>query len=316
MTNVSTISWCKFGWETGFMSESTAYDKAFGHGIRINSVARKNNIEPVYSTGSRNAQKLTEKKFEGALSIEFILANPWFFRAVLGAAPTTGGAGPYTHSWAESDTVVSFSVENDIQSDTASVAQFLGCKVATCTITAAVGELVRVRLDCPYRTEEEGSSTSAQVNESFELFTFAQASLEFPNGSTITDIQNVEVTINNNPEYTWGLGSRFAQNGPVKNRQYSARISRTFEDAATFLETFYGAATGPNATVAETTTMELLFTNSLTGTNERLISLLFTGVKIDEHNLPQDPTALIIEDLPIVMRSLAISATNNTSAAP
>ena len=208
------------------------------------------------------------------------------------------------------------SIENEVTSDTASVSALLGAKVATAVITAAVGELVKVRLDITYANEAEDTTTAADVVESFELFSFAFASLEFPNATTITDIQNVEITIANNPEMVFGLGNRTGQQQPVKNRSYTGRISRTFEDAATFLETFYGAGTGPNATVAETATMEVVFTNSLSGTSERSMKFLFTGVKIDEHGLPQDPTALIIEDLPVMMRSLEVTVVNNTSSAP
>ena len=80
----------------------------------------------------------------------------------------------------------------------------------------------------------------------------------------------------------------------------------------------YGQASGPITTtsISETATMELTFTNGLAGTNLRNIILLFTGVQLDEHSLPQDPTAIFIEDVGLVMRSLAVTSVNNTSAAP
>ncbi len=250
--------------------------------------------------------------------MEFILANPWWIRAVLGSAPnTTGSASDFTHTFSEADTIPSLSVENEITSDTASVAALLGCKVSTCTISAAVGELARVKLDMMYADEDEDSSAAGNVAETFDVFSMAEASLEFPNGSTISDIQNVEVTINNNPEMVYGLGSRVGQQLPVKNRSYSARITRPFEDSATFLEAFYGSATGPNATVAATATLELIFTNGLSTTNERSITFLFGETKIDEHNMPQDSTALIMEDLPLIMESCtSVIANNSTDTAP
>ena len=44
--------------------------------------------------------------------------------------------------------------------------------------------------------------------------------------------------------------------------------------------------------------------------------MTFTGAHLDEHNLPQDPTALIIEDMAIKMRSLSVTAENATETAP
>ncbi len=313
-----TISWVNYGWETAYGAQTGTKDKVFGHGVRVTSLTRRNNVESVFGIGARNAQKLKEKQFEGAISVEFNLANPWFFRGVLGAAPTTAGGGPYTHTWAESDTVVSMTLENNVSNEDKSVAALLGCKINTCVITAAVGELAKVRLDILYSTESHDNTTAAIVSETFELFTFAHGTIEIPNGTTITDIQNVELTMNNNLEQVYGLGDRTPQNCSPKNRAYTARITIPFEDEETFLEDMlYGAAGGPvtSTSITETATMELTFSNGLTGTSTRTIVLLFTGVQLDEENLPQDPTALIIEDVALVMRSLAVTAVNNTSAA-
>ncbi len=314
-----TISWVNYGWEAVYGTQTTTKDKVFGHGVRITSLTRRNNMESVFGLGARNAQKLKEKQYEGAISVEFDLSNPWFFRGVLGAAPTTAGGGPYTHTWAESDTVVSMTLENNISNEDKSVAALLGCKVATCVITAAVGELVKVRLDMIYSGESHDNTTAAIVAESFELFTFAHGTLELPNGTTIAQIQNAELTISNNLEMVYGLGDRTGQNLSPKQRTYTARVSLPFEDEETFLENMtYGQASGPVTTtsITETATMELTFTNGLTGINLRNVILLFTGVQLDEHNLPQDPTAIFIEDVSLVMRSLALTSVNNTSAAP
>ncbi len=315
MTNPISVSELRFGWETAYASETGTKDKVFGQGMKITTLNRRNNVEPIFGLGARNAQKLPVKQFEGSLSVESVLASPWFFRAVLGAASTTGGSGPYTHTWAESDTLTSMSIENELSTDTKGVVAFLGCVVNTCVITAAINELVRVRLDMLYSTESEDTTTDANVTDSFDLYTFAQATLELPDDSTVTDVQSVELTLNNSIEMLYGLGSRLGQKAPAKNRPYTARITRSFEDAATFLERFYGSGTGPNATVVETS-LEVIFSNGLTGTNTRNIILTFGGVVPDEHNLPQDPTAIIMEDVPLIMRSLSVTATNNTELAP
>ena len=314
-----TISWINYGWEASYGTQTGTKDKVFGHGVRVTSLTRRNNIESVFGLGARNAQKLKEKQYEGSISVEFNLSNPWFFRGVLGAAPTTAGGGPYTHTWAESDTVVSMSLENNISNEDKSVAALLGCKVATCVITAAIGELVKVRLDMLFANESHDNTTAAIVTETFELFTFAHGTLELPNGTTIAEIQTAEITIANNPEMVYGLGSRVGGRLPVKNRTYTARVSLPFEDEETFLENMvYGQASGPITTtsISETATMELTFTNGLTGVNLRNVILLFTGVQLDEHSLPQDPTAIFMEDVSLIMRSLALTSVNNTASAP
>ncbi len=315
MVSPATISWLGYGWETTYATVSGTVNKPFGHGVRVTNLTRRNNIERVFSTGTRNAQKLAVKKYEGALTTEFVLANPWFFRAVLGAAPTDGGATPFTHTFAESDSVDSFTISNNVGMAADSLFDLLGCKVGTCAITAAVNELVRVRLDSAFANEAVSTSTTSKLVDSYDLYTFAQGSLEIPDGSTLAMVQNAEITIANTPEMIMGLGSRFGQEQVVKNREYSASVTMALQAQSDLLDLFYGASTGPQDTVTEIADMELTFTNGLTSSNERSIVLTFTGVQIDEDSLPQDPTAVIMEDVALQMRSLSVVASDNTQTA-
>ena len=106
MSNPATISWSKYGWETVYGTVSGTLDKTMGQGIKITTLQRKNNTEAVYTTGKRNAQKLIPKKYEGLISMEFALANPWFLKAVFGTVTSTG-TNPTTHTFTESDTIPS-----------------------------------------------------------------------------------------------------------------------------------------------------------------------------------------------------------------
>ncbi len=317
MANPAVISFVNFGWETAFGTVSTELDKVFGQGTRLSTLQRKNNVESVYGLGSRNATKLVPKNFEGLATVEFALSNPWFFRAVMGTVSSTGTA-PATHTFAEANTIPSISVENNITIDTVSKAHLLGAKVNQCTISASVNEIARVRLDLIYSDEAHATSAGTYVAPTFEVFTFAHGSFELPNGTTIAEVQSAEVVITNNAQMVYGAGNRRGSQCVVKNREYSARVSAAFEDATKGLHLLYGQATGPltNTVPAESADLELTFTNSLTGANKRAITMTFTGAHLDEHNLPQDPTALIIEDQAIKMRSLSVKAENATETSP
>lgn len=318
-TNVATISWFKYGWEVSstYGTVTTQFNKAFGHGLKVPNLTRKNNVEEIYACGTRSAQKLVAKKFEGAISPEFVLSNPWFFYGVMGTASVTTQS-PYTHTFAETDTIPSFSIENDISSSTASVAKLLGCKIATCTITAAVNELAKVKLDILYANDTHGTTTSAAVTPSLDVFSFSEGTLEIPDDTTLAKVQSAEVTIDNTLELLHGLGSRIAVDAPVKNRIYTGKFTIAFTSSAQ-LEQFYGTATGPDTTdVTEVASMELIFDNgeAATSSDSRNITLTYTGLQFDEDSLPQDPTSLIIEDLTAKMRVLSVTARNNTSALP
>ncbi len=315
MASDSVISFANWGLETTFGTVSTSLNKTFGQGTKVTTLTRRNNIEAVYGTGSRNAGKLVPKKYEGIFGVEFALSNPWFFRLVMGNVSSTG-TDPTTHTFAETNTIPSFSVENEIATDTVTRASLLGLKVNSCVITAAVGEIVRVRLDMLFADEDQTSSTSSVVAPTFEVFTFAHGTFELPNGTTIAEVQSAEITITQNVEMRWGLGSRVGQNAPVKNRQYSGRATASFQDYTKFLQNVWGGTNGPVTSPAEVADMELTFTNSLTGANKRTITMTFTGLQFDEHSLPQDPTTVIVEDAAFIMRSLNVTADNSVTTFP
>jgi hypothetical protein len=310
-------SFVKYGWETTFGSAAGTIDKAFGHGVKIDTLSRKNTMERIFQIGARNAQKLVVKKYEPTTTISFVLSNPWFFRAVIGATPSVLGTGPYNWTWAESDTVSSITILNQINTAGPDVMKLLGGKVNSCVITCAVNELVKVKLDIPFVNETLSAVSVSPVSETEEPFVFSEGTLELPTGVPIAYIQTAEVTITNNIEVIWQLGTRFGQASVPKQREYTlSGFSAAFVNSATVLQKFYGSASAPAADVAETATLKLNFTNGLTSTNERTITLTFTGVKFDDDSLPQDPTAIIWEDATGWMRSLSVTATNNTGVAP
>ncbi len=314
MTAPGIVSWLAYGWESQYGTASSTIDKAFGHGVKVTNLTRRNNIEKVFACGTRNAQKFAVKKFDGALSMDFVLSNPYFFTGVVGTGTDSGTASPWTHTYSEADTIPSITVENSLQLAAVRESTMKGGVIATCTITSAINELVRVRLDIPYANEEFATSTSAPITASYELYTFAQGTFELPDtaGSALAQVQNIELTIANNPLLVFGQGSRFAQEQAAQSREYTGSVTMALQASADLLEKFYGAATGPAAIPAEQADMKLLFTNGLTGTNTRSISLVYTGVQLDEDSMPQDPTAVIMEDVSISARSLVIAAIDAT----
>jgi hypothetical protein len=273
--------------------------RVFGHGTKC-SFTRKNNMERIHSLGYRNAQTTTALKYEGSASVEFIMSNASFFRAVLGSV-ADGGVGPYTHTYSEANTPASFAIDTGTELGTNDeVTELKGCMVQTCTLTSSVGETIKVRLECPYQTETLATTgIGSQVAETFDVFNFAHGTLELPTGSTIADVQSFELTMNNNLEQIWGLGSRLLTGQVAKIRQYDMRISAVFRDVSTLLQKFYGDAAGPltpNTPVAQAT-LKLTFSNGLLTTNLRSIVLTFANIYLNEDTLPKDVNEVIKEDV-------------------
>lgn len=297
-------AYCNYGYEATYASAATG-TRVFGHGTKL-TISRKNSMERVHSLGYRNAQANVAKKYEGSASLDFNMSNGSFLRAVLGAV-ADAGVGPYTHTYSETDAIPSFSIVNGVELGTNDYVSVLtGCKVNSCTISAAVDETVKVKLDCLYKTETLATSgIGSQVAETEDLFTFAHGTLSL-GGSTVGNVQSVELTINHNLEMVWGLGSRLATTGIGKTRTYDLKMTVAFSQNTDLLTKMLGSTSAPLAGTPASVACVLTFTNSGAGTAERSVVATFANVYLNEETLPLDVNEVIKEDV----TGWALSCTN------
>jgi hypothetical protein len=314
------LGYVNYGFEASEGTVAASFPKNFGHGMKI-SVVRKNNMERVHSLGSRNATANVAKKFEGTATVEFDLsANSSWFRGVMGALPTDAGGGPYTHSFAESNTLLSFSIAAAQELGTNdSVAALIGCKVASATISAAVGEIAKVRLECPYRTETMATTgIGSVVAAGEEPLHFANGTLSVA-GTTVGYVQSVELTINHNLEMVWGLGSRYSTASVPKSRTYDLKMTVMFSDVTLLLEKFYGkslpvAATDLASLNPAGVACILTFDNGGATTASRKVVVTFANLFLDTHTLPFDVNEVTKEDVGgWALSCTSIVVTNNTA---
>jgi len=298
-------SYVNYGYEATY-GTAVAGSRTFGHGVKITH-DRKNTMEKIYGLGARNAATTVAKKYEGTADVEFIMSNGSFFRAMLGAEADAGG-GPYTHTFTEANTIPSISILTGTELGTTDeVTALLGVKVNSASITAAVNEAVKVRLSCFYKTETLATSgIGSQVAETEVPFTFAQGSLSV-GGTTIGFVQSVELTMNNNLEGVWGLGSRIKAAEVEKTREYNLSMTVSFSDVSLLLQTFFGAAGGPLATsTPASVACVLTFTNGAASTALRSVVMTFANLYLDTEKLPKDVSEVLKEDV----SGWALSCTN------
>lgn len=318
--NSGAFGYVNYGFESTEGTVAASFPKTFGHGTKI-SINRKNNMERVYGLGARNASANVAKKYEGSASIEFdMAANSSWFRAVLGAVPTDAGAGPYTHTFTESNTLQSFSIANALEMGTADyVSALIGAKVQSCNIACAVDEIAKVRLECPYRTESLATSgigsAVAQVEDPLH---FAHGTISVA-GTTVGYVQSFDLTITNNVEYVWGLGSRYSTGTAAKTRNYEIKMTVAFSDVSLLLEKFFGHASPVAATDLATlnpagVALVLTFDNGGATTASRKIVFTFANFYLNEHSLPLDVNDVIKEDVTgWALSCTSIVVTNNTA---
>lgn len=313
-------TYANYGFEASYGAGAVSA-RTFGRDVKL-TLNQKNNLIRHYSIGARNASTTSAQKYEGNASVEFVMANGSFFRAILGAV-ADAGAGPYTHTYTESNTVPSFAIDTGSElGSTDEVTEIQGCKVGTWSLSAAIGEPVKVKLECPFKTlSTTTSSIGSQVAETEEPFTFAQGSLQIPSGNTIGLVQSIEVSGTNDIEMLWGLGSRLAQNAVEKKREYNFKMTVAFSDLSTtgLYTKFLGDTSSPFTpsdpnTPAAQATLVLTFSNGLSSTNVRSVVMTFANFYIDEHTLPKDVNEVIKEDVTgFALSCTNIVYTNNTA---
>ena len=307
------------GWGLAAASH-TASDQTYmptGQGVDV-SITRNNNAERVYGIGARNATATINKQYAGTATVNGSLSNAYWLLGVLGANADSGSPGAYTHTYTETDRLPSFTgkaSQNVGDTDVGSI--LIGCRVNTCTITAAVNEAVKFSLDCPYRYETLGTTYVANLADVEPVFTFAHGSIEMPDGTTIAAVENFELTINNGLEAVYGIGSRFMSDNVAKQREFNFSMTAAFKDHTALFTYFLNgtnSASAPDAgSGTEVATLELTFTND----DGDILDVNLTGIHLNEHTLPQNANEVIKENVTGWARGVTnIVYTNDVQTAP
>jgi len=309
-----------YGWETQFNSAGTV-NKSFSQGVKVPTYDIDNDPEYLYAIGSQDMQYGFAKTFKGTWGVEFIYSDPWWLKAILGSAPADGGAAPFTHTWTVANggianAMTSMTMIYGFDNDTDSEHTLTGCICNSATLTAAVGEPIRVRLEGWYSGTAKDTSLASKVDPVEAPMTFAQASLELPNATTISDIQSVELTWNRNNDPVYAIGSRFPQQNVPKNREWNLRVTSTYEKDTDFLDSVLGSSTAPTANPAEVASCELTITNGGSGSAQRSLVALFGATFLSRASIPSSPEDLVKIDVEGRSRSItSVIVSNNTQNA-
>jgi len=232
------------------------------------------------------------------------------------------GTGPYIHVFTEMNTAPSITIQNSFDLSSDQKLLYRGCVNTGTTITCAVNEVVGLKMDYDYANETLSQTTYVpQTAETEEIYSFAHGALKkyVSNAwTTLAVVQNCEISINPNAEVLYGLGSRTGVERVGKQFEYDISASMMFQDVASLTELMYtGAASSTAPGNIAPIALELDIDNGLTGVStKRACVIQLAGVKIDTNSLPQDPTAVIMEDVSMKATNMTVWGYNYVSAIP
>ncbi len=307
------------GWTkaVGSHTKSNETYVPFGQGVEV-TISRSNNAERIYGVGARNATATINKQYGGTFTVSGVLSNAYWLLGVLGVNNDSGDTGAYTHTYTEADILPSFTMTTSFElGDTDFATDLIGCVINQCTISAAVNEALKFSLEGTYRYENLGETKLVDNPDIEPIFTFAHGSIEMPNGTSIAAVQSFELTISQNAEPVYGVGSRFMTGVVAKNREYNFSMTAAFNDYTTLLTYFMNGTNTASAPTAgsgtEIADLELTFTND----DSDILDINLTGVHLSEETLPQNPTEVVKEDVTGWARGCTnIVYTNDVQTAP
>ncbi|NIT99617.1 MAG: hypothetical protein GWN01_01330 [Nitrosopumilaceae archaeon] len=324
MARTGSSAYIQYGYESSFKGGATQA-QVFGLEQKATGLRWLNNQIALGQLYSTERKIFAYAKNEGSVNLEWVVSNPWYFDYIF-ANPETTGAGPYTHKWSSDPDFVgagafdntdvratrSGHIEMGFEGETGNeVRNAKGVICPTLTMRTNVNDTIKCTGNFIWGREDNLVTTLDTSVASDDLnfpYTFVHASLELPDGTVIAQIQDFELTFAPNVELIWGIGSAdAAASSGKKIIDMTGRFKKAKVDKSA-LEKVRNRS--------EEATLEIIITNGLSGTNEKSITLLGTGVGISEHDNDVVPGEVIFENLQWQIRSMLVTAVNNISSPP
>lgn len=236
----------------------------------------KQNIEymDTQTVSARKVLRLTKqgsKTVEGSVTTE--LANTdiaVLLKHVFGGVDTTG-TGPYVHTYTPADLTgeaLTVQVGRPASSGTVHAFTYAGCKVASWSLSAAVGEIATFEFSLIGMTETTATAlASASYDTGWEPYVFTEASLSVA-GSAVATVKELSLEGDNAIETRVRLGAATSKEPlEIGLRTYEGSVTTDFDDLTHY-----------NLFVAGTeTALVATFTNSEGDEIEITCNVQFTG---------------------------------------
>ena len=289
MVRTGSHAFIHYGKEGTFNGGATE-TRAFGLEQKMNSLSFKNNQIALAQLNDIEVASFAYGKNEGSGSVDFVLSNPWVFDTLLGAVDKTGSTNDYTYIWDSNSanltadntgikTPNSFDIEVvfDAKSSLTDVKRNLhGSVFNQLNIKSSVGETVKGTLDFLYgKADTITTSVGTPIGDGIDFpYTFAHASIELLDGTTVAEVQDFDITFAANTELLYAQGDPNAVGAFRKLFEMTGKFNASFLDKTQLQRVL-------DRTEVATFTVE--FTNGLSTTSEKSIKLEFAGVFSIKH---------------------------------
>lgn len=324
IVRTGAFGYLQYGYErVAFGTEAATKNAVFGLEQRISGWTFTNNKIALSQLNCVHVKTYAYGQTQGSMSIDFVMSNPHFLNGFFDSAVfALGGACvadtmTYTIS---SKLITTAGIDVGIENSSCAGADVLrklnGVVFNSASIRSSIGDTVKVSLDTTYASEATTACPTLDCAPAAEAvgiggcqnipFTFAHGSLEFPCGTTIAEVQDMDITLSQGSELLWQQGSHVAVDAYRKLFEITGKFTSTFTNQVQLNKVF--AQTGLNAQTlaSEQPNMILTFTNGLSGDSVRSLVITLTGIGIADHSTGVEPNEPIFEDITWQARTASI----------
>lgn len=230
-------------WEDDFAdgSPSDANPKPFGADLTIETFEGSHNATRLFEPNNRQAQQIIEQEFAGSWASSFVLTNPWWLGGVLTEATTSGSEAPYTHTY-DGETPQTLHIVNGTET-TGVEREVFGAYIVSASISVDVMGNVEVSLDGVYADEEKDPSGTIESQPTIaeKALHFGDAQLQV-DGDTLSLVQSIDLSIENNTDSIFEIGSRHAVDFSPKALEVTLSFTDIVNESHDHLDRFYGSS--------------------------------------------------------------------------
>jgi hypothetical protein len=337
MAFTGSFTYLQYVRETTFGTAASTIQSAgeqFGFEQKITGWSFTNNKMALSQLGDVRVKTYAYGQTRGSLSIDFVLSSPWFLGLIgFKEAADSCVGGVKTHIWdictdSATEIIESFTTQIGQEAGGTDIVRTLVGGIAnSASISTSIGEVARVSLDSNYKNESLttslDSSPATLCVANHTPYTFAHGTLEFPNCTTIAEVQDIDITFNQNADHIWGIGNSTANSGIRRLFEITGKFKAAHTDSvqlqklyAQQKDTLANTAAGAETLLAEQPTLKLTFTNSVASTGVRSIVFSFSGIALDEISVNIEPNEPIFEDLSFQASDCDVVASDATTATP
>ena len=322
MVYTGAHSYVKYGWESTFGTKSSSLDKVFGLEQKVSNWSVNNSRKVLGTLNQVEPQSFAYGQQNGSMSVDFVLSNPWIFRALYGAPSTVTSGSPEVHTFphatnGQPKTIEPFSVEVGVELGTTDqVRSPLGCILNSLSIRTSIDDFVNCSADISYGKESDATTTldaSPPTDDINFPYTFAHGQLTW-GGSTVAEIQSADITFTQNANLLYTLNSHQATGAYRQLFEITGNFEASMLDSTKFAQ-LLDQIEKPN-TSEVSGGMVLTFTNGGSGSSEKSITITGTGLSIGDYSVNGiQPVNPIFENISWQIRSATVVADNNVSTA-